>query len=188
MTPTPQFWDLYIDPHTEAHRYTHTFAYAHAHTTVTPQSLDPQPPWQRAARPDGLGDSWLEMMSLDCSDGRSHTGMLKDKGREAEDGKTEEEVDLYICSVGVVDGTGILRPILKALIVLKTGQVLNSMWLTDDTHLSNSRWAKQSTEPQGCAWSCTSPTCSMWLRDEPWWSMRSPALTRACVCTFMLSR
>lgn len=39
--------------------------------------------------------------------------MLKDKGKEAEDGKTEEEVDLYICSVGVVHGTGILRPILK---------------------------------------------------------------------------
>jgi hypothetical protein len=53
------------------------------------------------------------MRSLDCSDGRSHTGMLKDKGKEAEDGKAEEEVDLFICSVGVVHGTGILRPILK---------------------------------------------------------------------------
>lgn len=39
--------------------------------------------------------------------------MLKDKGKEAEDGKAEEEVDLFICSVGVVHGTGILRPILK---------------------------------------------------------------------------
>lgn len=89
------------------------FAYIHAHTTVTPQSLDPQPPWRRAARPDGLGDSWLEMMSLDCSDGRSHTGMLKDKGKEAEDGEAEEEVGLYIYPVGAVHRTGILRPSLR---------------------------------------------------------------------------
>lgn len=73
------------------------FAYTRAHTTVTPQSLDPQLPWPRAARPDGLGDNWLEMMSLDCSDGRSHTGILREKGTEAEDGKAEAGGGLYIC-------------------------------------------------------------------------------------------
>lgn len=79
------------------HTYTHTFAYTHAHKAVTPQSLDPQLPWPRAARPGGLGDSWLELMSLDCSDGRSHTGMLGEKGKEAEDGEAEEGGGLYIC-------------------------------------------------------------------------------------------
>lgn len=58
--------------------------------------------------------------------------MLKDKGEEADDGKTEEELDLCICSLGVVDGMGILRPILKVLIVPKTGQVLNSMGATPE--------------------------------------------------------
>lgn len=65
----------------------HPFAYTRAHTTVTPQSLGPQPPWPRAARPDGLGDSWLEMMNLDCSDGRSRTGMLKDRGKRQRMGR-----------------------------------------------------------------------------------------------------
>lgn len=36
----------------------------------------------------------METMSLDCSDGRSHTGVLKDKRKEAEDGETEEDVGL----------------------------------------------------------------------------------------------
>lgn len=166
------------------------FAYTRAYTTVTPQSPGPQPPWPRAAWPDGLGDSWLEMMNLDCSDGRSRTGMLKDKGEEAEDGKTEEEVDLYICSLGVVDGTGILRPILKVLIVLKPGQVLNSMGATPElgslmTHTSQRAGGQGSPQSPKDVFSYAPAPCVACDSAGVWWSMKCPALTHACVCFYV---
>lgn len=120
--------DLYLDIHTHTYIDTHTCSYTRAHTAVTPQSLDPQLPWPRAARPDGLGDSWLEVMSSDCCDGRSHTGMLREKGKEADDGKAEEGGGLRICLSPFCGSSAWDRhPGQKASVVPKTRQVLNSI-------------------------------------------------------------
>lgn len=74
---------LYIFLNARSSTYTHihtpqhiqTWTHTCSHPTITPQSLDPQLPQLRAARPAGPGDSWWEKMSSGCSDGRSHTGM-----------------------------------------------------------------------------------------------------------------
>lgn len=131
------------------------------------------------------------MMSSDFCDGRSHTGMLREKGKEAEEGKAEEGGGLCLSPFygsrawvrhPEADPEGhrsSLRPgkFSTALTPLQS-------WSADDTPLSNSS-GQGSYRAQGCARFCTSPLCGMWFGDGPWWSMRSPVLTCACVCFYV---
>lgn len=89
-----------------------------------------------------------------------------------------------------MDGTGILRPILKVLIVLKTGQVLNSMGAAPElgslmTHTSQRAGRQGSPQSPKNVFSYAPAPRVACAQEWVWWSMKCPALTHACVCFYV---